>query len=209
MGSPSDEAGRFDNENQVQVRITKGYWLAKTECSQAQWRAVMGTEPSSFKGDELPVDSISWEDTQAFMMKLNGRNVLPTGWKWSLPTEAQWEYACRAGTTTPYAGELERMAWYRDNSGSTTHAVGTKAANAWGLHDMHGNVWEWCSDCYADKLPGGTDPTDASSGFFRVNRGGLWFGLGQGCRSAYRSRYAPGDNPHGSGFRAASVPIEN
>jgi formylglycine-generating enzyme required for sulfatase activity/predicted Ser/Thr protein kinase len=208
MGSPASEADRSDDEDQVQVRITKGYWLAKTECTQAQWRAVMGTEPSYFKGDDLPVEQVSWVDAQAFMEKLNGKNVLSPGWQWSLPTEAQWEYACRAGTTTPYTGELEWMAWYSDNSVSTTHPVGTKSANAWGLHDMHGNVYEWCSDWYADKLPGGTDPTGAASGSNRVDRGGSWYCYGQNCRSANRLRYEPGHRSGNLGFRAASVPVE-
>jgi formylglycine-generating enzyme required for sulfatase activity/serine/threonine protein kinase len=203
MGSPASETDRSDDEDQVQVRITEGYWLAKTECTQAQWRAVMGKEPSYFKGDDLPVEQVSWEDAQEFMKNLNGKNVLPVGWKWSLPTEAQWEYACRAGTTGPYAGELERMAWYSDNSGSTTHAVGTKVANAWGLQDMHGNVYEWCSDWYDTKLPGGIDPTGASSGSYRVNRGGSWDYFGQLCRSAYRFRYDPGHRHCNYGFRAA------
>jgi len=208
MGSPASETDRSDDEDQVQLRITEGYWLAKTECTQAQWRSVMGTEPSYFKGDDLPVEQVSWEDAQEFMRKLNGKNVLPVGWKWSLPTEAQWEYACRAGTTGPYAGELERMAWYSDNSGSTTHAVGTKAANAWGLQDMHGNVWEWCSDWYGTKLPGGTDPTGASSGSYRVARGGSWNFLGKLCRSAYRGGDVPGNRYYRIGFRVASVPAE-
>ncbi len=209
MGSPAGEADRSDDEDQVQVRITQGYWLAKTECTQAQWRAVMGSEPSHFKGDDMPLEKVSWGEAQDFMAKLNGKKVLPVGWKWSLPTEAQWEYACRAGTTTPYAGELERMAWYSDNSGSKTHPVGTKAANAWGLYDMHGNVYEWCSDWYDAKLPGGTDPTGASSGSDRVGRGGSWVNGGQGCRSAFRGRSGPGFHNYGIfGFRAASVPAE-
>jgi formylglycine-generating enzyme required for sulfatase activity/serine/threonine protein kinase len=207
MGSPASEADRFANEDQVQVRITKGYWLARTECTQAQWRAVMNTEPSSFKGDDLPVEQVSWEDAQEFLAKLNNRKVLPEGWKWSLPSEAQWEYACRAGTTTPYAGELEQMAWYDGNSGSTTHVVGTKAANAWGLQDMHGNVNEWYSDWYAEKLPGGNDPMGASSGSSRVLRGGSWRNNGQYCRSACRDRLVPGLRSNSLGFRAAAVPV--
>jgi formylglycine-generating enzyme required for sulfatase activity len=142
------------------------------------------------------------------MGKLNRKNVLPSGWKWSLPSEAQWEYACRSGTTTPYAGELERMAWYDSNSGSTTHPVGTKAANAWGLQEMHGNVYEWCSDWYAAKLPGGTDPTGAFSASRRVIRGGSWLSTGQYCRSAFRIRIDPGNRNFDVGFRVASVPEE-
>jgi formylglycine-generating enzyme required for sulfatase activity len=208
MGSPSDEPDRSEDEDQVPVKISRGFWLAQTECTQAQWCAVMGTETSSFKGDDLPVESVSWEDAQTFMAKLNDKKVLPAGWQWSLPTEAQWEYVCRAGTTTPFAGELERMAWYIKNSGNKIHAVGTTVANAWGLHDMHGNVFEWCSDWYADKLPGGTDPMGASSGSYRVNRGGSWYLSDRVCRSGYRSWGVSGSRSLDSGFRAAAVPVE-
>lgn len=208
MGSRASESDRSADEDQLPVKISRGYWLAKTECTQAQWRAVMGTEPSHFKGDDLPVESVSWEDAKEFMTKLKGKNVLPAGWQWSLPSEAQWEYACRAGTTTAYAGELERMAWYDGNSGFTTHAVGTKAANAWSLQDMHGNVWEWCSDWYDTKLSGGSDPRGAPSGSDRVHRGGSWFGSGQFCRSARRGGVVPGFRSIDFGFRVASVPVE-
>jgi formylglycine-generating enzyme required for sulfatase activity/serine/threonine protein kinase len=208
MGSPASEVDRSGDEDQVQVRISRGFWLAQTECTQAQWRAVMGTEPSNFKGDDLPVEQVSWEDAQAFMTQLNRKNVLPSGWKSKLPTEAQWEYACRAGTTVPYAGDLERMAWYGDNSGSKTHSVGTKATNAWGLYDLHGNVGEWCIDWYSDKLPGGNDPVGASSGSLRVLRGGAWGYGGRICRRAFRLRNVPGARDKDIGFRVASVPVE-
>jgi formylglycine-generating enzyme required for sulfatase activity/serine/threonine protein kinase len=208
MGSPISEADREEDEDQVQVKISRGFWLAQTECTQAQWRAVMGTDPSSFKGDSLPVEQVSWDDAQEFMGKLNGKNVLPAGWNWSLPSEAQWEYACRAGTATLYAGELDRMGWHGENAGGTTHAAGTKEANTWGLQDMHGNVWEWCNDWYADKLPGDTDPNGALTGSLRVDRGGSWNYLGrQYCRSAYRSRDDPGIRNGSIGFRAAAISV--
>ncbi len=130
---------------------------------------------------------------------------LPEDWEYTLPTEAQWEYACRAGTTGAWAGELDAMAWYAKNSGNTTHPVGQKQPNAWGLYDMHGNVWEWCRDWYADKLPGGavTDPVGAASGAFRVYRGGGWWLPADYCRSAYRNWSSPGDRGNDVGFRLA------
>ena len=220
MGSPAGEAGRFANEEQVPVKISRGYWLAQTECTQAQWRAVMGTEPSQFKGNDLPVELVSWEDAQEFMVKLNVRNVLPAGWQWSLPTEAQWEYACRAGTTTTFSfGDSlgSQQANFDGNSpygGASkgpylekTSPVGSYAANAWGLQDMHGNVFEWCRDWGETKLPGGTDPRGASSGSSRVFRGGSWGDGGHGCRSAYRFALGPGDRLELVGFRVASVPV--
>jgi formylglycine-generating enzyme required for sulfatase activity/uncharacterized protein YgiM (DUF1202 family) len=222
MGSPASEANRSDDEDQVQVRISKGFWLAKTECTQAQWRAVMGAEPSHFKGDDLPVESVSWEDAQAFMAKLNGKNVLPAGWKWSLPSEAQWEYACRAGTmtATSYGDSLSSMQANFDGNepyGSAskgpylekTSPVGSYAANAWGLQDMHGNVSEWCSDWYADKLPGGTDPMGAFSGTHRVGRGGSWNFRGLNCRSAGRDWLDTGFGNDSGGFRCALVVAGN
>ena len=131
MGAPTSEEGLY-NETQHEVTLTKGFWMLETEVTQKQWKAVMGTNPSFFKGDDLPVESVSWNDCQEFCEK--------TGLQ--LPTEAQWEYACRAGTTDAYAGNLDEMAWYYSNSGNKTHPVGTKKPNAWGLYDMHGNVWE-------------------------------------------------------------------
>ena len=210
MGSPASEAHRSGNEGQVSVQISKGYWLAQTECTQAQWRAVMGTQPSNFNGDDLPVERVSFHDAEAFMTRLNGRKILQAGWKWSLPTEAQWEYACRAGTTTPYAGDLEQIAWYNDNSKSATHPVGSKAMNGWGLYDMQGNVSEWCSDRYGDrygdKLLGGTDPVGAFPGFNRVIRGGGWNGDANVARCAQRILIKEHYEGDGIGFRAAAVP---
>ena len=135
---------------------------------------------------------------------------LPEGYVYTLPTEAQWEYACRAGTTGDYAGDLQAMAWFTENAGGTTHVVATKQANAWGLYDMHGNVWEWCADWYADKLPGGSvsDSKGPASGSFRVFRGGSWGGVAAGCRSANRLGDSPGLRNGYLGFRLAlsSVP---
>jgi hypothetical protein len=208
MGSPGGEQGRSDNETQHRVTITKGFWMAKTETTQAQWRTVMGNNPSSFKGDDLPVESVSWNDIAGpggFIEKANQSGGV--GGRFSLPTEAQWEYACRAGTTGAYAGDLDQMAWYQKNSGSKTHPVGSKKPNDWGLCDMHGNVWEWCADGYG-AYPGGaiTDPRGPASDTGQVIRGGGWRSAVDGCRAATRGTSGPG--ALGFGFRLArsSVP---
>jgi formylglycine-generating enzyme required for sulfatase activity len=210
MGSLS---GGSDEQPVTTVTLSP-FWLAKTEVTQASWEAVMGSNPSYFKGGQLPVENVSWGDAMEFCRKLTERERqagrLPTGTIYTLPTEAQWEYACRAGTTGDYAGQVDAMAWYDKNSGAATHAVATKQANAWGMHDMHGNVGEWCEDWYADKLPGGSvsDFKGAASGSNRIYRGGGWGGIAAYCRSAYRSRSSPGLRFDFLGFRLAlsSVP---
>lgn len=213
MGSTSNENGHSKNEHQIEVTLSQPFWLAKTEVTQAQWEAVMGSNPSHFKGPNLPMENVSWEDAQVFINKLNERGILPEGWKFgegwkfALPTEAQWEYACRAGEKGSYAGgSLEEVGWYDGNSSSQTHEVGQKQSNAWGLHDMHGNVWEWCADWYEDTHKGGADPTGPFSGAVRVSRGGSWFYPASGCRAAYRSRDYPGTRLNSLGFRPALVP---
>jgi formylglycine-generating enzyme required for sulfatase activity/uncharacterized caspase-like protein len=208
MGSPEDEADRNDDETQHRVTLTKGFWMAKTETTQGQWESVAGDNPSDFSGEDLPVETVSWVDVQGWLEKMNEKAPLPSGWKWALPTEAQWEYACRAGTKRAFAGDLDEMAWYDENSGSKTNPVGTKKANAWGLHDMHGNVWEWCSDRYGEYVIGSSsDPTGgATTGGSRVLRGGSWDYYAQHCRSADRSRVTPGNRLNSLGFRPALVP---
>jgi formylglycine-generating enzyme required for sulfatase activity len=207
MGSPASEANRSDDEMKHRVTLTRGFWMAKTETTQGQWERVMGDNPSDFSGEDLPVETASWDDVQGWLEKMNEKAPLPSGWKWALPTEAQWEYACRAGTESAFAGDLDEMAWYFENSGSTTNPVGTKKANAWGLHDMHGNVWEWCSDWYGDYSSGSSsDPTGATTGGLRVLRGGSWDFLAQFCRSAYRRGGTPGYRGGNLGFRPALVP---
>jgi formylglycine-generating enzyme required for sulfatase activity len=177
---------------------------------------VMGSNPSDFKhgGPDTPVENVSWDEAMEFCRKLTEREraagALPAGQVYTLPTEAQWEYACRAGTTGAHAGDLEAMAWFGKNAAGTTHAVGTKQANAWGLHDMHGNVWEWCRDWHAPRLPGGTvtDPTGPATGVARVGRGGGWWNPAELCRSAARGGNSPGHRDGILGFRVALTAVE-
>ena len=198
MGSPENEEDRGSGETQHQVTLTQGFWMLETEVTQAMWRSVMGSNPSYFKGDNLPVECVRWDDCQDFCRKLSGK----IGMTITLPTEAQWEYACRAGTTGAYAGDLDAMGWYYDNSGGETHPVGQKKANAWGLYDMHGNVYEWCQDWYGDYPSGAvTDPTGPESGSLRVYRGGGWSRDAQDCRSANRSGDSPDGRINDLGFR--------
>ncbi len=202
MGSPADEENRKNNETLHTVTIS-AFYIGKYEVTQKQWKAVAGlpkvrmnleANPSATKADNLPVEQVSWEETVEFCERLSRA----TGRKYRLPTEAEWEYACRAGTTGEYAGNLDDMAWYNKNSDSKTHRVGKKKPNAWGIYDMHGNVFEWCSDWYGD-YPTGTvvAPSGASSGLARVIRGGCWKSPVFQCRSAGRSSSEPnrrGDN---------------
>jgi formylglycine-generating enzyme required for sulfatase activity len=183
-----------------QVTISKPFLLGKYEVTQAEWRSIMGTNPSHFLGDDLPVDNVSWKDCQELIRMLNTR----TGGGWRLPTEAEWEYACRAGTIDDYAGVLDEMAWYEKNSGYTTHPVGQKRPNAWGLYDMHGNVWEWCQDWEgAYSLWDVPNPVGPSSGLFRVIRGGNWKTSAAKCRSAEREWNSPGFRSYSLGLRLA------
>ncbi|KAF5418083.1 MAG: Formylglycine-generating enzyme, required for sulfatase activity, contains SUMF1/FGE domain [Candidatus Methanocomedens sp.] len=206
MGSPSGEEGRYDSEGPVHtVKIEKAYYLGKYEVTQEQWREVMGTNPSSFKGDDLPVESVYWNDAQEFVRKLNEMEDTD---KYRLPSNAEWEYAARAGTTTRYSfgndeSDLGDYAWYSDNSVFKTHQVGQKQHNPWGLYDMHGNVWEWVQDRCHDDYDGA--PTDGSawesgSSALRVCRGGGWFSDAKVCRSAVCDCYALGWGRH-LGFR--------
>lgn len=199
----SDKGDR--DETPHPVTLTKGFWMGKTEVTQAQWKSVMGHNPSYDKGDDRPVEMVSWDDCQEFCKN--------TGLQ--LPTEAQWEYACRAGSTGEYAGtgNLDDMGWYdgnsggkTHNSGGKTHPVGTKQPNAWGLYDMHGNVGEWCAD-WKGAYPEGavTDPKGASSGSRRVARGGSWDDGAASCRSAYRGYDYPPSTHYDLGFRLSRI----
>ncbi len=207
MGSPSSEEDRDSNEGPVHtVTIEKAYYLGKYEVTQEQWREVMGTNPSYFKGDNLPVEKVSWKDAQEFVKKLNEKEGTN---KYRLPSEAEWEYAARAGTTTRYSfgndeSDLGDYAWYEDNSGDKTHPVGQKKPNPWGLYDMHGNVWEWVQDRCHNSYNGA--PTDGSalesgSSSYRVFRGGSWCFFARCCRSAFRSSDVPGIRLYYIGFR--------
>jgi formylglycine-generating enzyme required for sulfatase activity len=193
MGSPSDEAGRDAGETQHKVTLTKSFFMATTPVTQVQWWAVMGGNPSHFQGDDLPVDSVSYDGALAFCRTLGARE----GRHYRLPTEAEWEYACRAGTTTAFytGGDENALAdagWYAGNSGSTTHPPAQKKPNAWGLYDMLGNVRQWCSD-WAGNYPDGeaTDPQGPANGAARVLRGGSFDNGPPSCRSAYRGAYSP------------------
>jgi formylglycine-generating enzyme required for sulfatase activity len=212
MGSPADEMDRSNDETQHLVTISKPFWMGKTEVTQGQWQAVMGNNPSGFKCNDLPVERVSWDDAVSFCKKLTERakaaGTLPAGYEYRLPTEAEWEYACRAGSTGSFAGTgVDDLGWYSSNSDRKIHAVGTKQANAWGLYDMHGNVWEWCQDRY-EVYPEGavTDPTGPATGANRVCRGGCWLIGAKGCRAAYRGRGQPGSRNNFMGFRVALAP---
>jgi formylglycine-generating enzyme required for sulfatase activity/serine/threonine protein kinase len=201
MGSPSDEEGRFDDETEHPVELTKPFYLGETEVTQAQWKKLMGASPSKFTGDTLPVEQVSWNDCQDYLEN--------AGKGYRLPTEAEWEYACRAESESRFhSGEpdsrLAAVAWYRDNSNGKTHPIKKKQPNAWGFYDMHGNVWEWCQDWSGDYLGGKeVDPTGPSSGKYRVLRGGSWNGFPGYCRSANRGRLDPGSRISFGGFRVA------
>ena len=188
MGSPPSEIGRDNDEGPQSEATVPSFYMSKDEVSQAQYKAVMSTNPSSFKGDDLPVDSVKWNDAVEFCRKLSAL----TGRQYRLPTEAEWEYACRAGTSAPYAGSIDAMTWYSANSGSQTHPVGQKQANGFGLYDMNGNVWEWCQSKYKPypyKAEDGREDLQAND--VRVLRGGSWESSANSCRSAYRRRVVP------------------
>jgi formylglycine-generating enzyme required for sulfatase activity len=234
MGSPSDEPERRPGETQVEVTISKGFWVGKYEVTQGQWKQVIGRFPGELtagEGDDFPVYTINFAEAEEFCRKLTEQTrasgALPKDWEFRLPTEAQWEYACRAGSTTatafgnklsskqanfqgkPYNGAEEGPSLKR------AAKVGSYPANAWGVHDMHGNVFEWCRDWYLRSLPGGVDPDlrDAFSSatksehgdISRVRRGGCWADEGWPCRSAFRLRFEPERRHDHIGFRIVAV----
>jgi formylglycine-generating enzyme required for sulfatase activity len=193
------------------VTISKPFYLGKYEVTQEQWEAVMGNNPSEFEGRSNPVEQVSWNGAQVFIRRLNQREGHN---RYRLPTEAEWEYAARAGTTSIYAfGDdtdiLGQYAWFDDNSGGKTHPVGQKRSNGWGLYDMHGNVWEWVHDWYSDEYSSGrpsSDPRGPTSGTRRVVRGGSWNSWARSCRSAGRASGTPGYCGVSVGFRLAFSP---
>ena len=233
MGSPNSQSGRSQNEEQVDVTLTSGFWLSETEVTQHQWVTLMNTAPwngqeNVLKDESAPATYISHGDSDdgglesdsasEFCRRLTEREKLAgrlsDDWKYVLPTEAQWEYACRAGTNSQYnfgddEGQLGEFGWSDENARNVgenfAHRVGVKIPNAWGLCDMHGNVWEWCADWYHEKLPGGSDPLPASRHPFRLCRGGCWRYVAQDCCSATRNRCVPRDRYDDLGFRVAAV----
>ena len=250
MGSPAGELGRESDENQVEVTLSRGFWLAKTEVTQGQWKAAGGIDvsgrppsfwngkvqaawekfsasgilPVNFKGDKLPVERVDWNESQDWCSGLTERlrndGKLGKGLKSVLPTEAQWEYACRAGTTTAlHSGRnltskkgvcpnFGVVGWYDQNSENRIQPVGEKKANAWGLHDMHGNVHEWCADWPGEELAGGIDPQGAATGVHRAARGGSWSCAAARCRASDRGWLRANFRDFNFGFRPALVPSE-
>ena len=195
MGATSEQGSDVWNDEKPVHSVTlSGFYIGKTEVTQALWKAVMGSNPSDFKGDNLPVERVSWNDCQKFIRKLNSL----TGQHFRLPTEAEWEFACRGGNNSrgyKYSGSnyIDNVAWYWDNSGGKTHPVATKSPNELGIYDMSGNVYEWCSDWKGDYSSGAqTNPKGPYDGSDRVHRGGSWCINAVGCRSSIRSSDSPG-----------------
>ncbi|MBR1465534.1 MAG: SUMF1/EgtB/PvdO family nonheme iron enzyme [Bacteroidaceae bacterium] len=201
MGS---ESGENDEKPVHEVKLNS-FSIGQTEVTQELWEAVMGTNPSNWKGLKLPVEKVSWNDCQTFITKLNSL----TGQQFRLPTEAEWEYAARGGNKSKgytYSGSdtVDDVAWYSSNSGSKTHEVATKSPNELGIYDMSGNVWEWCQDWYGSSYYSSSvinNPTGPSSGFYRVFRGGCWINDSGYCRVSYRYHYTPGHRNNGLGLR--------
>jgi formylglycine-generating enzyme required for sulfatase activity len=230
MGSPATEVGRRDDETQVDVTLSRGFWMGKYEVTQGEWRRLVGELHGTQlvgKGDDFPVYWVSYLDAEEFCRVLTGRarasGEISNEWEFRLPTEAQWEYACRAGTTTAFsfgdALTLEQANFGRWKKGMdesptpSAEPVGRYPANAWGLHDMHGNEFEWCRDWYYRRLPGGVDPdlsdmkgdVNRDGTYSRCRRGGAWTDEPWACRSAFRLRFEPERSANHIGFRVALV----
>lgn len=227
MGSPEDEPGRIYYETQYEVTLTQPFYMQTTEVTQGQWKAVMGEDnnPSGFSecGDDCPVESVTWYMAQEFIDALN--NMTDDG-EYRLPTETEWEYAARAGSETAfengditgfdsenpdaclYDANLDEMGWYCYNSEKSTHPVGQKTANAWGLYDMHGNVWEWCQDWYPIDSVIDSEDQDTRSYSGCLVRGGSWYFGARNCRSAYPNGYFPETALKDGGFRLVRVQVQ-
>lgn len=238
MGSPSEETVYRQNERQVEVTLTHGFWIGKYEVTQAEWQRLMESNPSEFaltgastyrvRGvdtSRLPVECILAEEAYDFCRKLTEREQsegrLPKDWTYTMPTEAQWEYACRAGATTAtvvgdkissldanFRGFVPYNGGARGPFLMRTATVGSYPANAWGIHDMHGNVWEFCAGWYIDESRGGRDPTPTTSGEYRIGKGGSWFHDGRMCRSAFRYWIEPEMRQGTVGFRVVATPMK-
>jgi formylglycine-generating enzyme required for sulfatase activity len=225
MGSPPNETNRYLDEVRHTVTLTQGFWMSGHEVTQGEYQTVMGSNPSLFRGDTLPVEQVSWGDAVLYSQKLTARERatgrLPDGWEYRLPTETQWEYACRAGTSTAMAFGNSISSTQANFNGSYPYNGGAKgpyignpsavmnyAPNVWGLSDMHGNVVEWCLDWYGTYPSTGVqDPQGPPSGIYRVIRGGSWRSPGQFCRSAYRFRVYPTFRSYELGFRIVLVRV--
>jgi formylglycine-generating enzyme required for sulfatase activity len=204
MGCSSEQQGSCSGDESPLHSVTvSNFRIAKYEVTQALWKSIMGNNPSNFIGDNLPVENVSWDEAQEFISRLNAA----TGKQYRLPTEAEWEYAARGGNQSKgykYSGSdsIEQVAWFESNSGSNTHPVGTKQPNELGIYDMSGNVWEWCYDWFGTyPASAQRDPMGASSGSYRVFRGGSWYCSAAGCRVAIRSYISPGNRYYFLGFR--------
>ena len=204
MGATSEQGSDAHSDEKPTHRVTlSNFYIGKYEVTQALWEAVMGSNPSEWTGDDLPVERVSWDDCQTFIRKMNAL----TGKNFRLPTEAEWELDARAGNNSrgyKYAGSnnIGDVAWYDNNSGSKTHVVGTKSPNELGIYDMSGNVWEWCQDWYGSYSSASqTNPTGASSGSYRVLRGGCWDFFARDCRSSYRDSNTPVIRYYNGGLR--------
>ena len=204
MGATDEQENPYDDEKPTHsVTLTEDYYMGETEVTQELWEAVMGSNPSYFKGKNLPVEQVTWNDCQQFINKLNEQ----TGKKFRLPTEAEWEFAARGGNKSKgyqYSGSdnLDDVAWYNENSGYETHPVKTKKANELGIYDMSGNVWEWCQDWFGDYSSGvQTNPTGPTTGSDRVFRGGSGGSPARNCRPSVRDLGAPGYSSYNLGLR--------
>lgn len=222
-GSAVDVGIESRSTSEVNVKLTHGFWMGSFEVTQQQYEQIMKSNPSTWTerldvdGRSRPVESLSWKDAVEFCQKLTetGRadGHLPSNWEYRLPTEAQWEFACRANSTTAYCfgddfTKLDEYAWFDENSMGMTHEVGQKKPNAWGLHDMHGNVWEWCRDRYAAQLAGGTDPIQ-QVGEGRVVRGGCYNFGAQHCQASTRNAMPNDSGDEYVGFRVAIVRVSD
>jgi len=202
MGSASTKASDHEKPAHA-VTISRAFFIAAAEVTQAQWKAVMGSNPSRFQGDDLPVEQVSWDDAQEFLRKLNTKEQTA---RYRLPTEAEWEYACRAGATEDHDADFESVAWYDPGSEGRTHHVAQKQRNAWGLNDMLGNVYEWCED-WKGPYPSehATDPEGPSAGSYRVVRGGSWYVHANRTRPDFRDFFTQGTRRDDIGFRVVAV----